>query len=288
MLELRVTVRRLLQAPGYAIAIVLTLALTIGACTAVYSAVRTILLTPFAIAAPEDLVVLWGADPARQLPVVELSYQNFADWTRESRSLAQAAAMGSSGWPTILASPGPPARVSATGVSSGFFGTLQVPPALGRVFRPDDERPNAARVVVLSHRLWVRRFGSDPAVVGRVVHVADAPHVVVGVMPAAFDFPRGTDLWMPVLPVLAGTPAGWNEDGLKYVGVLYVIGRLRPGVSVASAAAELERTASAVARERRIAALRHAPGGDAARRVRVRSDAPGALAAVRQRPRAAA
>jgi len=84
MSDIRFTVRRLLQAPGYSTAIVLTLALTIGACTAVYSALRTILLTPFAVEAPEQLVVLRGAEPTRNLRIVELSYPNFSDWTRKA------------------------------------------------------------------------------------------------------------------------------------------------------------------------------------------------------------
>lgn len=246
--DVRVAVRRLFQSPGYALATVATLALTIGACTAVFSAVRTILLKTYAIGDPEQLVVVWGADPSRSLPVVELSYRNFADWTTGSSSLVQAAAMGSSAWPTILESPGTPSRVSSAGVTASFFATLRVAPIMGRVFRLDDERPNAPRVIVISHRLWIRRFGGDPHTLGRLVRIADAPHAIVGIMPSDFDFPRGSDVWMPAVPIIASSPTGWNEDGFRNVGVLYAIGRLRPGVTIASASDELERRAVAFAR----------------------------------------
>lgn len=248
MREVCATARALLRSPGYTLVAVLTLALTIGANSAMYSAVRAVLLRPLDIDSPQDLVVCWGSDPARDLPVVELSYLTFDTWASHSRSFSQVAAMGSSTWPAILEQPGPPSRISTSGVSASFFDTLGVAPALGRPFSRSDDLPNAARVVLLSHRLWVGRFGADPAVLGKTIRVADAPRTIVGIMPAGFDFPQGTDLWMPVVPVLGQSTTGWNPDMLRNVGVLYVIGRLRPDVSATMAADELNRLAADMAR----------------------------------------
>ncbi len=110
-------------------------------------------------------------------------------------------------------------------------------PALGRALRLDDDRPNAARVVVLSHGVWVRHFGSDASIIGRPIRL-DGLVTVVGVMPEEFDYPRGTDLWLPVAPVLARA-SNQSVDAFRDVGVLFVVGRLRDGVTPTMAAAEL-------------------------------------------------
>src|SRR6185295_18196249 len=109
--------------------------------------------------------------------------------------------LGSSTWPAVLDRTGESIGVSSAGVSSSFFETLGVVPEIGRGLRPEDDEPGAPRVVVLSHRFWVNRFGGDPRVVGTTIEIRPA-HTVVGVMPEAFDFPRGTDYWTPVVPIL--------------------------------------------------------------------------------------
>jgi putative ABC transport system permease protein len=235
----RLALRGLMKARGYACAAVFTLALVVSANATMFSAVYAVLLRPLPIRQPEELIVGWGSDQAQHLAVVELSYRNFEEWTTGSASFVQAAAMGSSTWPAVLDSPDGSTRLSSAGVSASFFDTVGVVPVLGRGFRTDDDLPGAPRVVVLSHRLWTTRFGADPRVVGTTIALTQ-PHTVVGVMPEGFDFPRGTDFWTPVVPILAGSGGEWRTDALSSVGVLFVIGRLRPGVTPRMAQDELD------------------------------------------------
>ena len=145
--DVRLALRYLLKAPGYTSAVVVTLALAIGANTAIFSAVYAVLLKPLPVRQPENLVICWERDLPRNLAVVEVSYRNFQDWATQSRSFSQAAAMGSSTWPVVLDGSGESARLSSAGVSVSFFETLGVSPALGRAFRPEDDAP----------RSWSRR-----------------------------------------------------------------------------------------------------------------------------------
>jgi putative ABC transport system permease protein len=153
---LRLTVSDLLKQPGYTGAAVVTLALAIGANSAIFSAVHGVLLQPSPIRQPNELVICWERDASRS-PVVELSYRNFQDWVAHSRSFSQAAAIGSSTWPAILDGRGEPVRLASAGVSASFFHTLGVVPSFARGFRPEDDAPNAERVVILSHTTWVTR-----------------------------------------------------------------------------------------------------------------------------------
>lgn len=240
--DVRLAFRYLLKAPGDSFAAIVVLALAIGANTAVFSAVHAVLLDPPPVRQPGDLVICWASDRSHDLAVVELSYRNFQDWATHSRSFSQAAALGSSTWPAVLDGQGESVRLSSAGVSVSFFETLGVPPEIGRSFRPGDDLPGMPRVVVLSHRTWVGRFGADPAVVGTTIQL-DKPHTIVGVMPDGFEFPRGTDFWTPVVPILAESASGWRSDTLEDVGVLFVIGRLREGVTPGLANDELDRLA---------------------------------------------
>ena len=242
----RLTVSDLLKQPGYTGAAVVTLALAIGANSAIFSAVHGVLLQPSPIRQPNELVICWERDASRS-PVVELSYRNFQDWVGHSRSFSQAAAIGSSTWPAILDGRGESVRLASAGVSASFFDTLGVVPSLGRGFRPEDDAPNAARVVILSHTTWVTRFGADPGVIGTTIQL-DERHTVVGVMPPGFDFPHRTDVWLPVVPILANAGNGRVQSPLESVGVLFVIGRLREGVTSSMASEELSRLAGQLQR----------------------------------------
>lgn len=237
----RLTVRDLFRQPGYTTAVVVTLALAIGANSAIFSAVHGVLLTPSAIRQPDNLVICWERDASRS-PVIELSYRNFQDWVAHSRSFSQVAAIGSSTWPAILDGRSESERLASAGVSASFFETLGVAPALGRGLRPEDDAPNAERVVILSHATWVTRFGADPAVIGTTIQLGER-HTVVGVMPAGFDFPHRTDVWLPVVPILGNAGDGRVQSPLESVGVLFVIARLRDGVTPNVASDELNRLA---------------------------------------------
>jgi putative ABC transport system permease protein len=240
--DIRYALRTLRKSPGFTLAAVISLALAIGANSAIFSAVHAVLLEPLPVKAPDHLVVCWASDRLRNLAIVELSYRNFQDWATHSRSFSQTAAIGSSTWPAVLDGHGESARLSSAGVSVSFFETLGVLPERGRTFRPEDDVPKAPRVVVLSHGTWARRFGGDPGAIGSTIQL-DQPHTIVGVMPESFDFPRGTDFWTPVVPILANSATGWRADTLENVGVLFVIGRLRDGVTPRMASEELDRVA---------------------------------------------
>ncbi len=239
--------RRLFAQPGYVAGCVVTLAIAIGAGSAIFGVLHGVVLEPLPIRDPGALVMGWEEDRARSLDVVELTYRSFEYLASHSKTLANAAVMGSSTWPDVLTSDGEPARVATAGVSASFLDTLGARPLHGRGFRPEDDRSGAAPVALVSHAFWTRRFGADPTVVGRMIQL-DRRVEVIGVMPAGFDFPRGADFWIPVVPVLAQA-GGTRFDGLKNIGVLFAIGRLRPGVTAAVATQELETLAAQAVRE---------------------------------------
>ena len=241
--DLRLAIRLLRKAPGYTAAAVATLALAIGANAAVFSAVYVVLLKPLPIQEPDRLVVGWGNDAPHNLPVVELSYRVIENLSREVHGFSRVAAMGSTTWPAWLKGRGAIQRVSYAGVTGTFFDTLGARPALGRTFRPEDDAPNAPPVAILSHGLWVERFGADPSIVGSRININDQMQTVVGVMPRGFDVPRGAALWMPVGPGLAAAPG----NALENIGVLFFLGRLAPGVTRASVNQQLNAFADATA-----------------------------------------
>jgi putative ABC transport system permease protein len=238
--DLRLTVRHLRRERGYTVTAVLTLAVVVAANSAIFSAVYQILLKPLPLRHPEELVICWQSDRSRDLPVVEVSYQNFQDWATTARSFSQAAAVGSSTWSAVLERGDETARLASAGVSASFFHVLGVAPMLGRLFTPSDDIPTAPRVIILSYGAWVHRFGADARVIGTTVQLGSS-HTIVGVMPPGFDFPRGTEFWTPVVPILAGSAKSWRSDTLRNAGVLFVIGRLRDGVTPGMAVAELDR-----------------------------------------------
>jgi putative ABC transport system permease protein len=234
--DVRLTVRLLAKSPGYTLATIVTLALAIGANAAVFSAVYTVLLKPLPIRDPGQLVVGWGSDRAHNLPVVELSYRVIETISRDVRGFSSVAAMGSTTWPAWLKDRGGAAqRVSLAGVSGSFFETLGVVPARGRLFQRDDDVPNAPPIAVISYDAWRTRFGGDPSIVGTRVKLNDRLHTIVGVMPAGFDVPRGTEFWTPVVPIIAAS----SSDALDNVGVLYFVGRVARGATASTATQEL-------------------------------------------------
>lgn len=245
--EVAVVARRLASSPGYTLGIVITLALALGANTAIFGVVHATLLNPLAARDPGRLVVVWESDPSKSVAVVEIAYNTFRDWATHSRSFTDAGAFGSSTWSEILRGVDESVRLASTGVSATFFDTLGARPMLGRTLRAEDDVPNAERVVILSHRLWKTRFGGHPSTVGTTLQLAH-PHVVVGVMPEEFDFPRGTDFWTPVLPILAESEAKWKINARSDVGALFMVARLRNGVSAEAAADELNALAAYVQR----------------------------------------
>jgi putative ABC transport system permease protein len=231
--ELRFAARRLRRAPSFAAAVVLVLALGVGATTAAFSLVNGILLEPLPFPEPARLVRLTHIVRDAGAATVDQSDAGLMLYQSEARAFD-----GVAGWRFdngILGAsePGQTAiRARGARVTSNFFDVLGVRPALGRGFVPGEDRPGANRVVVLSHRLWQQHFHGDPSAVGRQVVVNDVPRTIVGIMPRHFAYPANhVELWLP----LARDPA--HGGTFELVG----IARLKRGVSASAAQAELAR-----------------------------------------------
>ena len=206
--DVRYTVRLWMRHPGFTAVAVLTLALGIGANTTMYSVVNATLLAPLPYPEPERLVSLWKGriDAPDQLNIVSL--QDYRYWLERARMAQTLALLDSAGRGYNLTGPGQAEQVSGVRVTASFFDVLDVPPLLGRTFRDEEEQPGRDDVVVLSHGLWVRRYGADPALVGRAILVDGQPRTVVGVMPPQFRFQFFSglrELWVP---------AGWTRGDL--------------------------------------------------------------------------
>jgi len=232
--DLGYALRTFRRAPGFAAVTILTLALGIGATTAVFSVAEAVLLRPLPFADQQRLTVLWESAKKRQFGLIETSYADYRDWRDQSKSFTQLAALNSSNAGMNLTGVGEPIQVDAAPVTHNFFTVLGVKPLLGRTFLPEDDRFGAGHVVVLSQQIWQDQFGGDPHILGRQVHLDDQSYTVVGVLPSLFKYPSSARLWVPLVPFLG--PEGTE---LRIYRVLKAIGRLQPGVSVEKAQAEM-------------------------------------------------
>ena len=239
MTDVLLVIRRLRASMSHTAAVVLTLALAVGAATAMFSAVAAVLLGPTGVADQGQVVVGWGVDTRRSSSLIELTYNDVAAIGAASPALTATAAVGASTWSAILEDGDQPTRVEHAGVSGTFFEALQVQPVLGRLLTPADDVRGGADVAVLSHAAWQRRFGADPGIVGRTLRLDGDLATVVGVAPPGFDFPRGAEFWMPLAPGLARSGAQWRTDPFEYVGILLLVGRLAPGATLSQAAEQL-------------------------------------------------
>jgi predicted permease len=225
--DARFALRGLRRSPGFTAVAVLTLALGMGATSAIFTVVDGVLLRPLPYRDPDRIVtVLHGGNG----PVAPA---NYLDWRAGSRSFASTAA--AQAWGTTLTGRGPAESIApALQVTADLFAVLGVPAALGRTFRPGEDQPGAARTVVLGHRLWQRLFAADPQIVGQTLVLDGTPHQVIGVMPAGFEFApfwvRNAELWAPL--DLGARRQDRNGESLR------VFARLAPGVSRAEAQAE--------------------------------------------------
>ncbi|HEY4591194.1 MAG TPA: ABC transporter permease, partial [Thermoanaerobaculia bacterium] len=219
--------RQLRKAPVFALIAVATLALGVGATTAIFSLLHAVVLKPLPFPHPERIVQLWRTEHGEDRSLSAASFLGF----REARSFSHLAASWTSSF--NLTGDGPPERIVGDRVSAGYFEAFGVRPELGRVFTAAEDRPGRDRVVVLSDRLWRERFAADPKVIGRSFRLNGVPYEVIGVLPASFEL-RAVDsrLWVPV----AFTPEQASNFGNSY---LRVTGRLRPGVSLPAAEAEV-------------------------------------------------
>jgi putative ABC transport system permease protein len=227
--DLRFAARLLAKAPGFTAVAILTLALAIGANTALFTLVNGALLTPLPFPDPERLVNLTRHSPDGE--GYSISVPKFAYWQEHSTSFASVTAFDDLGSGFNLAGDGLPERLVGSRVTHEFFDTFGVQPALGRGFLPEEDVPGARPAVVLSHRLWVRRFGGDPKVLGRPLTLNGQSFNVVGVAPESFQYPATAELW---------TPFGFDRTSQEKAHYFEVVARLKPGVELAAARSELE------------------------------------------------
>ena len=232
--DLRYGSRMLLGAPGFTLVAVITLALGIGANAAIFSVINSVLLRPLQYPQPERLVWIWGTNPSANIKQETASLPDFVDWKQWGQSFADMG--GFTSFSPILTGAGDPERLTGAVVTDGFFATLGVSPQLGRTFTPDEDRPGAQRVVVLSHALWQQRFGGDPRISGQKITLNDNPYLIVGVMPPGFKHPLpGMRLPVEVWAPLGLDPAKTGRRG-DFLGV---VARLKPGVVIEQARAEM-------------------------------------------------
>lgn len=236
--DLLYAVRRLLKTPGFALVALLTIALGIGANSAIFSVVNGVLLKPLPYPEPDRLVGVYHTTEGHR---AVMSGPNFTDVSRTATSLENAAAVSTGRM--ILTGEGEPTRLPVAEVSASLFSVLRVRPALGRAFNADENTPGRNNIVILSHSLWQQRFGSDPSVIGKRITLDGVPKEIVGVMPAGFSYPAGRDAWLPV---------DYDEGFVtKQRGAWYlsVVARLKPGVTPQQSAAEVETIGRNLARQ---------------------------------------
>ena len=239
--DIRYGVRGLWKRPGFTAVAVLTLALGIGANTAIFSVVNAVLLRPLQFRDPDRLVMIWEDATFAGFPRNTPAPANYVDWKTQTQSFADMAASAESTF--NLTGDGDPERVTAYKVTANFFPLFGVSPSLGRVFVADDDRPGAQKVTVLSHTLWQTRYGGDPQIINRDIQLDGEKYTVVGVMPQGFQFfESDVRLW---------TPLALDGEDLANRGGHYlkVVARLKPGVTLDQAQADLSAVMARVAKD---------------------------------------
>ncbi len=242
MQDIRYGFRMLAKSPGFTAVAVATLALGIGANTAIYSVVNAVLLRPLPYDAPDRLALVWHTNPNKDEGTTDyVSYPSFLDFRRESTTFEEMAG-ATPPWSLVLSGDGEPERVSAQFVSWSFYKLLGTRPILGRAFLESEDQPGQPLAAVLSHRLWQRRFGSDPHVLGRTITIDGQPVTVVGVMPPGFYFLEDVDLWTQ----LSGNPVIGRGRGVR---IARVLARLSPAADLSQAGGEMETIARQLQQE---------------------------------------
>src|SRR6476620_11648740 len=234
--DIRYGLRGLWKRPGFTVIALITLALGIGANTAIFSLINGVLIRPLPFREPDRLVWSWGniRNGGNRASVSPLDY---LDYRHENQTFEQFAAMISVPISANLTGGGEPERLAAAGVTGNFFQALGVPPALGRTFLLENERAGNDQVVVLSNALWQQRFGGDAGIINKKITLDDKSFDVIGVMPRDFDFPAATQIWVPLS---FDTQPGLQQRKAHF---LRPIGRLKAGVSLAQAQADTDTVA---------------------------------------------
>jgi putative ABC transport system permease protein len=236
--DVRLGVRSLVHSPIFTVVTVLSLALGIGANTAIFSVVNGLLLRPLPYPEAEQIVDVWHTPPQQAFPGLDrfsVSPANYIDWKAQSSTFEQMAVYTYTG--LSLSTSNDPLPLVGAAVSSDFFSVLRTNPMQGRSFTPDEERVGSDQVVVISHGLWQRAFGANPNIMGQTLTLNSRGFTVVGIMPAGFEFPREADLWVPL---------AWDdkERQIRSIHDYLVVARLKQNVSLDQAQAEMSTISS--------------------------------------------
>jgi len=224
----------LAKSPGFTAAAILTLALAIGANTAIFSVINSVLLRPLPYHDAGRLAMVWSEFPERQWTQNIVYPGDYQDWKAQSHSMEDMAAFEELGF-NLSRVNAAAEQIQGEKVSANFFGVLKASPALGRTFTPEEDQPNGARLAILSHGCWRQRYAGDPSAIGKTIALNGETYTIVGVMPATFEFPpyatRKAEVW---------TPLGKNSHSRdRNFHDLFCLARLRPGVSLTDAQAEM-------------------------------------------------
>ncbi len=229
--DLRHAFRALRKSPAFTAVAVLTLGLGIGANTAIFSVVESVLLRPLPYRDPSALVHVWNTYlPA--FPQTPMSAGDFQDFQRQAKSFSQMAAYVDPPSGFNLTGDGQAEHLEASLATSGLFPLLGIRPVAGRTFHPEEDKPGNPPVVLISHRLWQSHFGSDPSVVGRTIRLDGRGFTLIGILPAEFRLIPSTDLWMPV--------SEYGDDLTSHLHhEFHILARMKPGIRISEAQAEL-------------------------------------------------
>jgi putative ABC transport system permease protein len=237
--DLRYTVRMLRKSPLFTLAVVLTVALGIGANTAIFSVVNAVMLRPLPYEQPDRLVWIAERNDKLNLPTFSASVLNYLAWKERSRSFQSMAAFGFATF--NLTGTGDPEQFTGGTVTPSLFPLLGIKPVVGRSFADDEDRPGSPKTVMIGEGLWKRRFGGDPSIVGRHLTLNGVDSTVIGIAPASLALLSNGDLWIPM------TIDPGREIRLNHV--ILAVGRLRPGATLAHSQAEMNVVAGQVSRQ---------------------------------------
>jgi putative ABC transport system permease protein len=247
--DLRYALRTFVRNPGFTALAILTIAIGVGANTAIFSIVNDVLIRPLPFDHPDALVLMSHANRQTRQNTGNASPANFLDWRKRNHSFTGLAAYRDAGF--TLASADRPERVRGALVNANFFDVLGVSPAQGRAFRSEDEGPGAPRVVILSDAFWKQRFGGRSDAVGQTVRLNDEPHAIVGVMPPGIDFPDDAQVWTPPHWLVPDDSLAASSDPSpqRGHGYILVLGRIKPGVTHEQAQVDMDTVAAGLERD---------------------------------------
>ena len=247
--DFRLGIRTAIKNPGFSFVAIATLALGIGATTAIFSMLNSVVLKPLPFKDPNELVVVWESDPPNGIEKEQVAPANFQDWKTQATSFQDMGFITNFGHNSrkfYLTHKERKELIQGRFVSSGFFRTMGVAPLQGRTFVAAEDEREGPRVCVISHALWKRQFGGQNDAVGRSVTVESygriVEYAVIGIMPSSFQFPAAAEIWFP---------AGWSGVGIERRGVhaFQVVGRLKKGVSIENAEIEMNTIAERIRNE---------------------------------------